>query len=459
MLLAPLIACAQPAMLEIHPDQPKQVLDGMGCGLIFYERHVTSLAEKGRLEKQEALYDTMFKDVRTDFLNLMIRHDHEPANDNADPYLPAYNVKDFAYAGHTVAVCKAARERNPKIRFIATLYTPPIWMKTNNAVSAGGRERASIKPGMELELAEYCWAFLAFMQKNGVAVEFLSICNEPDWPHEQPGYCLTSDQHARLVSKVAGYLDTMASRFPNVPRAGIVGPNTLSAVSCAETWLPAADAFDKGSIDIIGTHDYDRRGERFTGLRKAAGERPVWITEWCVNGKDESPDLLRSASEYWLVMTEAFQQGANAWLAYDWVYPPRQGGEALIHLDWGKGYHLTRIYQGFRQWCAPLSPGMRVVGISLSGKDVSGISKPGIKAAAFISKDGNRLVVHVANVQDKGTSLVIHPGDAFSTSSMTRVRTSATEDAVTLPRPEVRSLIDPVDLPPRTLNTWVFTRE
>jgi hypothetical protein len=32
-------------------------------------------------------------------------------------------------------------------------------------------------------------------------------------------------------------------------------------------------------------------------------------------------------------MTEAFNDGAHAWMAYAWVYPPRKGGVALIHLD------------------------------------------------------------------------------------------------------------------------------
>ena len=177
LLLAPLITLGRPTSLTIHPDQPRQQLDGMGCGMIFYQGHVTSLAERGKTELQENLYDAIFKDVPTDFLNLMIRSDHEPENDNSDPYSPEYDSKDFDSPRRTAAICMAARKRNPKIRFIATLYTPPAWMKTNGELTAGGRKRASIKPGMELELAEYCWAFLAFMHQEGVSVEFLSIAN------------------------------------------------------------------------------------------------------------------------------------------------------------------------------------------------------------------------------------------------------------------------------------------
>jgi O-glycosyl hydrolase len=440
--------------LRVDPASPRQEFQGMGCGAIFFEAHITSLAARGKHADQQALYDAMFRDVRTDFLQLMIRHDHEPVNDNADPLVPAFKDADFAYTDHTIAICHAARQRRPDIRLMATLYTPPPWMKTNNDPSGGGEKRATLLPGHESELAEFCWAFLARMQRAGLAIELLSIANEPDWPHEQPGYCLDPDSHARLLRTVTTHLDEMARRHPDVPRPKIVGPNTLSAVDAAERWLPAADRKARGALEIIGSHDYDRRGNRIEALRKAAGKRPLWITEWCVNGEDRSPGLLRSAGEYWLAMTEAFQQGANAWMAYDWVYPPRQGGEALIHVDWGERFTKTKVYHGFRQWCSVLEPGMRVVPVDLRGTHATGISQPGVKAAAFVSADGRRLVVHAANVQNAEAVLTIHPGPRFSKGTARRWRTSADEDVAILPDEPPAATSRDCPLPPRSLNTW-----
>ena len=42
------------------------------------------------------------------------------------------------------------------------------------------------------------------------------------------------------------------------------------------------------SLDVIGAHDYDPRGDRWGALRRLAGSRPVWLTEWCARGKDGS---------------------------------------------------------------------------------------------------------------------------------------------------------------------------
>ena len=426
----------------------------MGCGAIFYEGHITSLAARNKDALQDRLYHDMFREVHTDFLQLMIRHDYEPQNDNGDPLNPQFKPEWFESTKSTIAICKAARERNPKIRFFATLYTPPPWMKTNNDPSAGGKQRATIKPGMEQELAEYCWAFLAHMQREGCAVEFLSIANEPDWPHDQPGYCLQPPQYAALLNITSAYLDEMARRLPAVPRVTLVGPNTLSAPECAEAWVPAIDSGAKGLLAVIGTHDYDRRGERFVPLRTLADKRPLWVTEWCVNGTDPSPGLIRSASEYWLAMTEAFNQGANVWMAYDWVYPPRQGGEALIHVDWGNDYKKTKIYDGFRQWCAPLSPGMHVVVSTISGPAASGIAQPGVKAAAFLSADGKHLVAHVANVSDQAAEFKIDPGAQFSKAVGHCTRTSADESMSELPDNASEAT---VTLPPRSMNTWEYS--
>jgi hypothetical protein len=44
--------------------------------------------------------------------------------------------------------------------------------------------------------------------------------------------------------------------------------------------------------------------------------------------------MINSATEYGAAMHDAFQGGANVFMAHDWVYPPRDSGEALIHVNW-----------------------------------------------------------------------------------------------------------------------------
>src|SRR5262249_28323009 len=145
--------------------------------------------------------------------------------------------------------------------------------------------------------------------------------------------------------------------------------------------------------------------------------------------KDASPGMINSATEYGLAMHEAFRGGANVFMAYDWVYPPRDSGEALIHVDWGNDYRLTKPYFVFRQWAEPLVPGMRVVEVTSAGRGAAGV-----KPTAFLAADGRALVVHVVNGQDQDADIALALTGKFATAtSAARSRTSAREDAAALP--------------------------
>jgi hypothetical protein len=118
----------------------------------------------------------------------------------------------------------------------------------------------------------------------------------------------------------------------------------------------------------------------------------------------------------------------------------------------------TKIYHGFRQWCAPLTPGMHVVGSTVQGLFATDISKPGIKASAFLSADGNRLVVHTAAVQDQDADLELRIPPPFSNSSYHARRTGKDEDFAELPSGRVSSGRISTRLPGRAMLTLVFDR-
>jgi O-glycosyl hydrolase len=438
--------------ITVKTTRTRQVFEGLGAGAIFYEGHITSLAARNKNERQEQLYDDMFARVPTRYLQLMIRETHEPQNDNNDPYTPAFEDKNFEYCKHTIQIAKAALKRQPDIQLYATLYTPPPWMKTNNDVSGGGEARATIKNGLELELAEYVWAFLAHMQKNGVPIQYLSIANEPDWPHTQPGYFLSAEKYAALFKTVGEYLDKMAKKYPNVPRPKLVGPNTLSAPGAAKDYVPLLLKKAGEHLDVIGSHDYDPRGDRWGALRKLADKRPLWVTEWCARKKDSSPGMIHSATEYGVAMHEAFLGGANVFMAYDWVYPPRDSGEALIHVNWGNDYTLTKPYYLFRQWAEPLKPGMRLVEVGVTGRAATGV-----KPTAFLAPDSRTLVVHIVNAQDKNAPIALKLTAKFATATTAeRTRTSASEDAMVVPALEGSAGSFTDTLPARSMVTYRF---
>lgn len=417
---------------------------------MFYEGHITSLAARGKDDRQRQLYDDMFAKVNARYLHLMIRPTHEPQNDNDDPWTPAFDPANFKYCVHTLAIVKAARERRPDIELLATLGTPPAWMKTNNSEGGGGKEKATLKAKLELEFAEYLWAFLAHMARNGAPVKYLAMSNECDWPHDQPGCYFTPDAHAKLFEIVGDYLDKMTVKFPDVPRALLVGPNTLSAPAAVSGYIPAMMRKAGKHVAVLAAHDYDMRGDRWGDIQRLArGTKPVWMTEWCARGEDDTPGQIKSAIDYASAMQAGFSGGCTAWMAYDWVYPNRKAGESLIHVDWGNEYALKKPYWVFRQWGAALTSGMRVVETASSLETV--------KVTAFLSAE-RTLVVHVVNSgpQESPLQLAIG-GNAAPSAPATRHRTSTTEDSAALEplQPAGSGFAD--TLPAQSLTTYEFT--
>lgn len=221
----------------------------------------------------------------------------------------------------------------------------------------------------------------------------------------------------------------MAKKYPDVPKPKLVGPNTLSAPGAVKDYVPRVMATAGKYLDVIGSHDYDPRGDRWGGLRKLARTRPVWVTEWCPRTKDTSPGMINSATEYGVAMHEAFQGGANVFMAYDWVYPPRDSGEALIHVNWGNDYTLTKPYHLVSQWAEPLKPGMRVVETGVIGR-----AAVSVKPTAFLAADSSTLVIHIVNSQDNDAAIALKLTGKYATATTAaRKRTSAREDAVTVP--------------------------
>lgn len=151
--------------------------------------------------------------------------------------------------------------------------------------------------------------------------------------------------------------------------------------------------------------------------------------------------------------------GVNAWMAYDWVYP-KVCGESLIAVDWGNEYKLTKAYHLFRQWAEQLTPGMRLVDVSIAGQgDDATEGKPGVKVNAFVSADRKTLVIHLLNSNDKPALVSLRTTGPFtSVKTAARKRTSTDEDAAESAELKGRAGAFNDTLPARSLTTWRLGR-
>jgi glucosylceramidase len=91
-----------------------------------------------------------------------------------DPELKQFSIaKDREYV---LPVLKAAQRANPELKFFASPWSPPAWMKTSDRIG-GGR----INPEHFRPFAEYLARFVEAYRGEGIEVHALTIQNEPGY--------------------------------------------------------------------------------------------------------------------------------------------------------------------------------------------------------------------------------------------------------------------------------------
>ena len=155
-------------------------------------------------------------------------------------------------------------------RVIATPWSPPASMKSNNNVNNGGR----LNPGSYADYASYLQSFVAFMENGGAPLYAISIQNEPDW---SPSYesCLWSG--AEFNTWIVNHASLITTRLI-MPETVNLTAGSLMAHADPSLNDPAAAAH----IDIVGTHIYGTAPAPYPNA--ASKNKEVWMTEHTVEG-------------------------------------------------------------------------------------------------------------------------------------------------------------------------------
>ena len=174
-----------------------------------------------------------------------------------------------------------------------TPWSPPGDYKTNGSASGGNTDDGN---GQRGELREDCYekffpwlnTFLKYMKSKGVAVDAVSIQNEPDWWVNYSGCLYTPQQQLKLVKNYAHLLDR--EKYPGVR---LISAEPLGFRPDYSDPL-MKDATAREQIDIIAGHLY---GHPPLGNMKSAATlaakygKEVWMTEHSVTDylKDRLP--------------------------------------------------------------------------------------------------------------------------------------------------------------------------
>lgn len=93
-----------------------------------------------------------------------------------------------------IPILKKILQINPDIRIIATPWSAPFWMKTNNSYSGG-----SLKPECYGIYARYFVKYIQAMQAEGIPIEAITPQNEPLNAYNNPAMLMLSDEENNFI--------------------------------------------------------------------------------------------------------------------------------------------------------------------------------------------------------------------------------------------------------------------
>ena len=185
-----------------------QSMDGFGCTLTGGS---TQLLAKMSVEKRGALLKELFDprapgSISISYLRISVGasdlSDHvfsynDLPEGQTDPLVQKFSLdperKDF------LPMLKEILRINPTIKIMASPWSPPTWMKTN-----GNSKGGSLKPEYYAAYAFYLVKYIKAMQAEGIAIDALTVQNEPLHPGNNPSLLMHPHEQANFVKNHLG---------------------------------------------------------------------------------------------------------------------------------------------------------------------------------------------------------------------------------------------------------------
>jgi len=296
---------------------------------------------------------------------------------------------DPSSSNWSIQVPSAARASALGAKILATPWSAPASMKSNNSLIKGG----TLLPASYSAYATHLLDFTTYMSRNSAPIYALSLQNEPDWaPDYESGTWTSSD--------FINFLTSQGSRLSG--QKVVVTESLNSSQALANPILNNAIA--SNYVSIIGGHLYGVQPKDYPLARSKGKE--LWMTEHFTDNTDGNawPSALG-------VGTELHNSMVANYSAYIWWYIRRSYG--LISEDSTvskRGYVMSQFARFVR-------PGAVRVGAT---------EKPysDVYVTAYKGTDGNvTLVVENTGTSERGLTVNVPTG---SVGKFTKYSTSST---------------------------------
>ena len=331
---------------------------------------------------------------------------------------------------------KAAMAIKSDIRFWASPWTPPVWMKTGYKTDAanppgGSAKKPSFFDGGNMSsdaatltaYAQYYTKWVQGYKDQGINIEMVSPQNEPGYDQNYPS-CLWDK--ATYTSWIGKYLGPAMKTLNVKVMLGTLS-NADSGKDIDTANAAVADSTAKGFLSVVGVQwgvlDKVNGGTSFGGLPIWASEHKCGNYPWNPSGSPaynntQAPNDQAYGVESWGYIRDAITKGkVTSYSAWNMVLDKIGLGndtsrdwkqDALLVADGGK-INPTPAYYVFRHLSQYVQPGASVVGTT--GGDAVAFKNPDNSLVAVVYNSGAENKNYIVKIGGKMLQFDM-PGDS-----------------------------------------------
>jgi glucosylceramidase len=321
--------------IRLDESRTYQQIDGFGASIT--DSSAWLLSQKLTAAQRNAVLKQLFDTKQgiglailrqpmgsSDFSLADYSYDDMPPGES-DPQLKHFTIdRDRQYI---IPVLREALTVNPKLKIIASPWSPPGWMKTSGSMIGGTLLPSSFAP-----LARYFVRFVQSYEAAGVPIFAVTPENEPrNIPADYPGMGMTAEEQATFVREHLG----PAFRDAHLKTKIMIFDHNWDMIDFPDMILsdPHAAEFSAGTA----THCYGGGPEAQTKLHDHFPVKDIWLTE-CSGGEWQKGNLLVAQASLVIETTRNWGKSVVLWnLALDQNHGPHLGGctdcRAVVTID------------------------------------------------------------------------------------------------------------------------------
>ncbi|SES15677.1 glycoside hydrolase family 30 protein [Salipaludibacillus aurantiacus] len=268
---------------DITVDPAKEYQEWLGFGGAFTEAAAYTLSQISPDNRQDVI-NAYFNKPEGLGYNLGRTHIHScdfalenyTYVDENDTSLKSFSIgREYKYV--IPLIKEAANKANKELTLLASPWSPPAWMKTNNEMNHGGK----LKEEYRQTWANYFVKYIEEMESAGIPIWGVTVQNEPEATQVWDSCLYTAEEERDFIKDYLG--PTFSKNGLADKKIIILDHNRDIMVERATTVLSDPEA----SKYIWGTGNHWYVSEEFENLSKvheAFPDKHLIFTEGCIEG-------------------------------------------------------------------------------------------------------------------------------------------------------------------------------